>query len=139
MEIFLKMKWSVREAKNGFFITSDNPVVCRISRGTHRPIYRDHGFLNKTAEVTFPLSPKRLLVLMWDESINGVFPISRSQVNHENESRAEHSDKFLYAHFKHKNLMKMAHRYKDSRPGMMSTGFGPEKFAKINVPRKRKK
>jgi len=136
MDILFQMKWSVGEAEHGFLITSDNPVMRRTNRKTHHPIYGDHGFLNKTAQVTFPLSPKRLLILTWKDSISEIFPIPRGHVYDENQGRASHSDKYLYAHIKHKNLMKMAHRFKDSRPSMTTSGFGPEKFAEVRVPRK---
>jgi hypothetical protein len=138
-DIFFRMKWSVGEAEHEFFITSDNPVMRRINRDTYHPVYGDHGFLNKTAQVTFPLSPKRLLVLTWENSINQIFPIPREYVYDENQGRAAHSDRCLYSHIRHKNLMEMAHRFKDSRPDMTTSGFGPKNFAEVRVPRKWKK
>lgn len=139
MEIFLKMKWAVGEAEHGFFITSDNPVMRQTNRKTHHPFYGDHGVLDKTVEVTFPLSPKRLLVLTWKDSFNHIFQIPREYVDGENQRRAAVSDRYLYAHIKHKNLLKISHKFKDSRLGYTTYGFGPEKFADVRVPRKWKK
>lgn len=130
------MKWSVGEAEQGYLITSDNPVMRRIKSDTHHPLYGDHGFLNKTAQVTFPLSPKRLLVLTWEDSSNQIFPIRQEYISDENQARAAHSDRYLYAHVRDRNLMEMALRFKDSRLGITTSGFGPEKFAQVKVPRK---
>jgi Protein of unknown function (DUF4238) len=74
--ILHNMKWSLAEPEHGYFITSDNPLVRRVEAKTYHPIYGDHGFLNKTAEVSFPLSPKLLLLLTWEENakVFGVLP-----------------------------------------------------------------
>lgn len=134
--ILVRMKWSVGEAEQGYLITSDNPVMRRIKSDTHHPLYGDHGFFNRTAQVTFPLSPKRLLVLTWEDSSSQIFPIGQEYINDQNQARAAHSDRYLYAHMQDRNLMEMALRFKDSRLGISRSGFGPEKFAEVRVPRK---
>lgn len=135
-EIIFQMRWSVGEAKHGFFTTSDNPVMRRIDSNTHHPLYGDHGFLNNTVRVTFPLTPKRLLVLTWKEFDNQIFSIPRNYVDDENEARAAHSERYLYAHIKYKQLMNMARKFKGFRPSIQPSGFGPKKFAEVKVPRK---
>ncbi len=130
------MKWSLAAAQHGYFITSDNPLVREVDPKTRHPIYGDHGFTNKTAEVTFPLSPEVLLLLSWDESVRDLGSMERDHVHQVNLVRAAHSDRFLYAHINDKRIAKLAEISKDSRPGMTTGGFGPEKFAPITVARR---
>jgi Protein of unknown function (DUF4238) len=63
--LFLNMKWSILRANQGFFITSDNPVVKEVDPRTRCSFRGDGGFLNETAEVTFPLSREFLLLMSW--------------------------------------------------------------------------
>jgi hypothetical protein len=66
--MFFHMNWHLIEAAEGYFISSDNPLVREVHRDTVHPIYGDGGFLNKTAEVTFPLSQHKLLLLAWSDA-----------------------------------------------------------------------
>lgn len=65
--IFRNMKWTLIEAAHGFFITSDNPVIKDVDPKSVSPFYGDGGFMNKTVEVVFPLSPRRALMMTWRE------------------------------------------------------------------------
>lgn len=78
--ILNKMKWCLVAAEHSYFISSDNPLVREVDPKTHHPIYGDNGFINKTAEVTFPLSPKVLLLLLWDESAPDLGAFERDAV-----------------------------------------------------------
>jgi hypothetical protein len=131
-----EMKWTVIEAQDGYFVTSDNPVVREVDPKTHHPIYGDHGFRNKTAEVTFPLSPKALLLLTWDENVPEHCALQGGHVDSMNEVRAGHSDRYLYAHVRDSRLEQLAAKHKDSRPNVTTDGFGPEKFAPVKVGRR---
>jgi hypothetical protein len=133
-----KMKWCLVAAEHGYFITSDNPLVREVDPKTRHPIYGDDGFINKTAEVTFPLSPKILLLLLWNESARDLGAFERDTVYQVNVVRAAHSDRYLFAHINDKRIAGLADEYKDSRPGMTTEGFGPEKFAPIKVARRSK-
>jgi hypothetical protein len=135
--LIFNMKWSILEAKHGFFITSDNPLIKRVSKGSSHPIYGDGGFANKTVEVTFPLSPELILFLSWKVSINGITPIThRIYVDDINQAIAAQSEQFLYSHVKHSKIQKMAVKFKDSKSTIIMDGFGPKKFAQVKVPRK---
>lgn len=134
--MFFDMNWSLMAPKNGFFITSDNPVVRCVDPKTVHPFYGDHGFLNKTVEITFPLSPKLLLLLTWRRIGAAQVVVEREAVDGWNKVRATHSERHLYAHIEHKNIGKLAQKYKGSRPGMTTSGFGPEKFSEVKVPRR---
>jgi hypothetical protein len=136
--ILYKMKWSLVAAQHGYFITSDNPLVRDVDPKTRHPIYGDHGFINKTAEVTFPLSPMVLLLLSWDESARDLDALERDHVHQVNVMRAAHSERYLFAHVNDKRIAKLADKYKDARPGITTQGFGPEKFAPIKVVRRSK-
>jgi hypothetical protein len=136
--IFDKMKWSLVYARHGYFISSDNPLVREVDPKTRHAIYGDHGFVNTTAEVTFPLSPKVLLLMSWDESARDLGEFGRDRVHQLNVVRAAHSDRFLFAHINDKRIARLAEIYRDSRPEMTTHGFGPEKFAPIKVARRLK-
>jgi len=136
--ILNKMKWCLVAAQHGYFITSDNPLVREVDPKTRHPIYGDHGFMNKTAEVTFPLSPKILLLLLWDETARDLGAFERDHVHQVNVVRAAHSDRYLYAHINDKRIAELADEYKNSRPGVTTGGFGPKKFAPIKVARRSK-
>jgi hypothetical protein len=133
-----KMKWTLVEAKHGYFITSDNPLVRQIDPATHHHIYGDHGFMNKTAKITFPLSPKVLLLMSWNKSAPDFDTVGREVVDEVNVVRATHSDRYLFAHIKDKRLAKLAGAHKNSRPDITMHGFGPKEFAPISVARRSK-
>jgi hypothetical protein len=137
--MLFQMKWTLIEADHGYFITSDNPLVRWVDPITRHPIYGDHGFENKTAEVTFPLSPKKLLLLSWQKELAEAASFPREHVDYENEKRAEHSDRFLHSHVQYKRIRTLAEKYKNSRPGMTTGGYGPRTFAPIAIARRSKK
>jgi hypothetical protein len=134
--ILFNMKWSIAVPAHGFFITTDNPLVRQVDPKTRHPIYGDHGFANKTAEVIFPLSPQRLLLMSWEEGTPDIGAFERAHVEQINRALAAHSDPYLYSHIRHKRLKELAAEFKDSRPMMTTQGFGPKKFAKIEVARR---
>jgi hypothetical protein len=49
-----EMNWSLVEAKHGFFVTSDNPVVKWVDPRTVHPIRGDGGFKNPTPKSHWP-------------------------------------------------------------------------------------
>jgi hypothetical protein len=98
------MKWSLAFAEHGYFITSDNPLVREVDPKTCRAFYGDHGFLNKTAEVSFPLSPRLVLLLSWDGNASTLGWLDRDNVRKANAARAAHSERYLFAHIKDKQL-----------------------------------
>jgi hypothetical protein len=130
--MFFHMNWYLIDAAEGYFISSDNPLVREVRRDTVHPIYGDHGFLNKTAEVTFPLSPHRLLLMAWsDEPRRASVPLD--SVRRANMARAAQSDRFLYTHLKSAEIEQLAAQFRDSRPGVTTDGAGPKKYGKVTV------
>jgi hypothetical protein len=136
--LFLEMKWSLIVAEHGYFITSDNPVVRSVDPITRHPVMGDHGFYNKTAEVSVSLSPKMLLVMSWNKDALELGVLERDHVHHTNRILAAHSERYLYAHIRDRRLARLATEFKDSRPGMTTLGPGPKKFAAIKVSRRRR-
>lgn len=127
------MKWTLADVGEGYFITSDNPVVCWVDPQTCHPIYGDHAFLNKTVEVTFPLSPNKLLLLSWQREVPARASFPREQVELANAARAAHSERYLYAHLHDEKIARLAAEHKDLRPVTTTEGFGPDTFAPIEV------
>ena len=137
-ELFFDMNWFTIRAAQGFFITSDNPVVREVDPRTRHPFYGDHGFVNETAEVTFPLSREILLLMAWSDRRRKE-ALDRQAVDMANRARAAHSDRYLYSHIRHKYVERLCFEFKDSRPAMKTEGFGPDKFASIKVSRRSNK
>ncbi len=130
--MFFHMNWYLIEAAEGYFISSDNPLVREVRRDTVHPIYGDGGFLNKTVEVTFPLSPHKLLLLAWSDAPRRA-SVPLDSVRRANQARAAHSDRFLYAHLKSAEIEQLAAQFRDSRPGITTDGAGPKKYGKVTV------
>ncbi len=134
--IFFNMEWAVVKPRHGFFITSDNPLVREVDPKTRHPIYGDHGFLNKTAQVIFPLSPQRLLLISWKKSEPGIKIVERKFVDAITRSLAANSDRYLFSHIEHKAIKALATEFKNSRPNMTTQGLGPKKFAETRLVRR---
>lgn len=122
--LLFQMTWSIIAPRRGFFVTSDNPLIRDVDPATRHPIYGDHGFLNKTAQVLMPLSPDRLLFMSWNKDFSGKAVCEPNQVDGVNRALAEKSDRYLYAHAYSKELLELSAEFKDSRPQMTTEGFG---------------
>lgn len=134
--IFYNMKWSILEVTNGFVVTTDNPLIRDVNPKTRHPIYGDQGFMNKTAQVIFPLSPRKVMFMSWLQDALESAAIDRRRVDGLNQALAANSDQFLYAHMHDKSIVKLAEKHKESRPTMTTKGYGPKEFAAIEVPRR---
>lgn len=136
-DIFLQMKWSVALAKHHYFITCDNPIYRAIDPKSHDGIYGDGGLLNETAQISFPVSTKRLLLLTWKGSWRSEFELRREHVAAQNRRRAFAAERELYAHIRHKALVKLAVSFKDKRPQIRADSLaGAKGFGKVVVPRR---
>ena len=87
--IFLDTNWSLVDAGSGFYITSDNPLLRMVPRPRPR---RDFGFRHKTMEVTFPLSPRRMLLLTYEKPPADRWVASKETVREQNEGRASNCE-----------------------------------------------
>jgi hypothetical protein len=136
--ILFDMRWSIMTARDGFFITSDNPVVREVDPASISPFYGDGGFLNVTAEVTFPLSPSKLLFLSLSDAKRRTI-LAPPYLDFANKARAVHSDQYLFADRKSSAIAQLCQDFRDARPGMTTSGFGPKKFGPIKGQRRRDK
>jgi hypothetical protein len=134
--IFFSMGWSLVHPKHGYFITSDNPLARASDPKLHSPTFGDGGFLNKTVEVTFPLSPSTMLLMTWADNPLPLFEVAREAVEGWNMMRAAHAERFLYAHIHDKRVAQLAAQQKESRPSMVMESRGPKKFAKTVIRRR---
>jgi len=134
--ILFNMNWSLIGAAEGSFITSDNPLVRWVEPNTRHPIYGDHGFQNKTAEVTVPLTPQLLLLMAWRTDFPPLAVLLGDAVAYYNDMRAWFAEEYLYAHTDSEDLRRLAAKHKGSRVRMTTQGFGPDKFADVEIPRR---
>lgn len=137
-EILHAMKWSLVSPERGYFFTSDNPLV-RVSRRTHHTARSDGGFKDKNAEVFFPLTPRAQLLLHWQGDAPDRGLLRRRLVDGSNAERAMTSEQYLFAHIRDERILRLAIKFRHSRPEIEMSGFGPPKFAKIEMPRRMKK
>jgi Protein of unknown function (DUF4238) len=130
------MTWSIVTPVHGFFITSDNPLIIGVDPNTDYPVDGDGDFLKKTAQVIFPLSPQSLLLMSCAKSAPEAGIFERDQMVRINRALAAHSERYLYAHIRHKRLQALATEFKNLHPGITTQGFGPDKFAETKVRRR---
>ena len=123
------MKWTVVAARDGYFVSSDNPVVREVHHESVSSMYGDGGFMNPTAEVTFPLSPKKLFLASWREA-SRLSELPSVLVVRANQCRASQSNRYLYAHVKDARVLDLAALFCDSRSGMTLSDVDPQKFAR---------
>jgi hypothetical protein len=134
-KIFFAMKWSILTPETGYFITSDNPITRQVHKDSIHPFYGDGGFSNKTVEVSYPLSPKRMLLLIWTDLPTSI-PCPKDFVDRLNSARAGHAERYLYAHIHDRRIVRLAQKFKSMRSEIKISGLRPKKFAKIVVPRR---
>jgi hypothetical protein len=134
--LFFEMGWTLAHPVHGYFITSDNALTRAVDPKSVSPFYGDGGFVNKTVEVTFPLSPKVMLLMTWAEKPRPQLEAPREATDGWNRARASQAERFLYGHIDDKRIAQLAAEQAHSRPGMTTQGFGPKKFAKTTIRRK---
>lgn len=134
--MFFDMTWTVSSLITGFLFTSDNPILKQYAKGSFHPAYGDGGFLNETVRVSFPLSPKKLLTLSWVKSAPSHSYVTRPYAESLNEARAAQSERFLYAHIHHKNILKLAAKYAATKRTMQMQGLRPKNLAAVKVVRR---
>ena len=136
-ELFYKMKWSLMRAERHFFITCDNPIYRAVDPKTRHPIRGDYGLLNKTAEITFPISPKRVLLMHWEQEAPRECVLPLQWVENENRKRVRCAERQVFAHLEHKKLARQVAKFTQKTPLVRSAGFQDSKgFGDVKVPRK---
>lgn len=134
MPLVHDMAWSVVEPERGFIISSDNPV-CRVVIGPRLPM-GDGGFLHKNVEVSFPLSPKRMLLMSWHKGLPPMFEVSREFIDGRNILRVQHAESEVYSHLMHANTRRLVDRYAKHRLSMAGGTMPGQKLMETKVPRR---
>jgi Protein of unknown function (DUF4238) len=133
-EIFLGMTWCIFESPDQHLITSDNPVVRVNPIQDEHSIYGDGGFMNKRSNVSFPLSPSRILGLAWlPESPKGICRVDKQQGRLFNRQRAHFAERYLYASRRDEGIGMLGQKFKN--PGLRFRVTGQEKLAPVEVKR----
>jgi hypothetical protein len=128
-DAFLEMTWVLVQPKSHYFITTDSPVIVRSLGG---------DFQHPSTQVTFPISPKRLLLLEWRRKKPDQHgTMSKDQVLLENETRAQQSEQYLFSHIEDNRITKLAESFKSTRAGSdkPQSGTAP-RFGGVVVPKK---
>lgn len=114
-------EWHVCRAMQGQLVTSDNPVVRFVPPDGSYGAYGDGGFMNRAAEITFPLSPTKLLLIAgFDESgtRGEVKALGLDGVRVANELRAHAAEKYVYAATRDDDVGALAVKHRDSKQRM---------------------
>ena len=132
--IFYNMKWSLAYPREGYFITSDNPIVRRTDPATRHPAMGDGGFRTRQRKRRFRCRDV-MLITSWDQSARDRGTLDVDTVNALNELRSIHADRYLYAHANDAAVTSLAEKFKNKRPAVKSRGYGPPNFAPTKVGR----
>jgi hypothetical protein len=137
-KLFLQMKWSTVRTEQHYFITCDNPVFRAIDPGAVHPIYGDHGLLNETAEITFPVSKRAALLLHWDKGYAPEEVVPGEWVKNENRKRAYCAESRIYAHAFSADAIRMANAFRNSKFQVRNLGVPDMRaYQGVVVPRRR--
>ena len=134
--LFLRMKWSLANAGQHYFITGDTPIYWVVDPKTVHPSGMGNGLINKTVEVTFPISTKRLLILHWEWEGSAEAVMPREYVRKENGKRAHWADQEVYAHVGTDALQRLVNKHKGTRQDIEAAGMAEKGFGEVKVPRR---
>lgn len=132
-ELFLSMKWSLARAEHHYFVTCDTPIHLAVDP---RTMPGGYGLANKTAEITYPVSTQRLIMLHWEHEAPYEIGLPRDWVRNENRKRAYCADKEVYAHIKHKSIQRLVTNFKRDRIEVSGTSIAKKGFGDVIVPRR---
>lgn len=115
--IFHQMHWAFLETSDDmYFLTSDNPLYYMDS--THKPgSFYGVGLLNKSIEVTFPISKNLMFLGTWEGS-EGYLPATEKIRDILNRRTITSAKDFVFAPENSIELSKLVQKYKGSAPRM---------------------
>jgi hypothetical protein len=108
--------WHVIESVAEPFITCDNPVCRWVPPDSVHPIYGDGGFVNRRAEISYPLSARRLLLLTGEPIGQSILYANTQAVWSQNELRVMDAEDHVFADRKDESITALVKKYKDHRP-----------------------
>jgi hypothetical protein len=135
--IFFKMNWTVMRAQAPrYFITSDNPVVFRVPVQHRDPVLGGGGLMDPKVQLTFPLSADRCLLATWEERAPKEITLDADRVKFTNKMRAVYARRFLFGPIRDAGVEALGVKYKDRRPSLKISGFGPADYSPVSLRRK---
>lgn len=96
----------------------------------------DGGFIHKQVEVSFPLSPKRMLLMSWHKGLPPTSKVSREFINERNILRVQCAENEVYSHLMHANTERLVGRYAKYRLNMAGGTMQGQKLMETKVPRR---
>lgn len=123
--LYERYDWFIIKCAEQHFITSDNPAVL-VPTKNQKNNYSKAGFLLKDVQLSFPLSPEKMLVLdhphdgahykNLPSNMNiGVIDICKKDAKHYNKIRAKFADRALYSSKKDDGIRQLG--VKHTQPG----------------------
>ena len=99
MEAIYEMEWGVAHVRDGFLLTSDNPIAAHARKELviSSTTKIDDITFDASSKFDFSLSPHKLLVMQW-QKLPSSFTLAPNMLNFVNESRQIRSDRFIYSH-----------------------------------------
>lgn len=117
--LLYERSWVIAEALEGRFVTSDNPVCRWVPAETISPIYGDGGFANPRAQISFPLSSTKLLIIAGVPQVETVLPIDGAEVLNFNRIRAAYAEDLVFADRNDAAISAMVEEFRGERPRML--------------------
>ena len=132
-QLLYDRNWYLVDAFEDFFISSDSPVFRWVSEEYSDPLRGDGGFSNPMAEVSVPLSPRRMLLITGQKMPHQHIVVPAEHVWELNKARAIEAERFLYSHVRDDRVMKLAVEHNTTRERFVIEGAGP--FPEVKVTR----
>lgn len=128
--ILYERNWFVCTPLTGYFISSDHPVYRGSPRAPDDEVKVDGGFMDEKAEVSFPLSPDRLLIIIANGPAKEGEPmvLMPEQVEAANQMRSYAAERYVYSHRRDDDVGKQAieQRGHQLRLGIIGPGEMPD-------------
>jgi hypothetical protein len=130
-QLFYDRNWYLVDAFEDFYISSDSPVFRWVSEEYSDPLRGDGGFANPMAEVSVPLSPRRMLLITGQHIAQEHIVVPAEHVWELNKARAIEAERFLYSHVRDDRVMKLAVEHNATRERFVIEGAGPSSEVKV--------
>lgn len=93
------------------------------------------GFIHKNVEVSFPLSPKHMLLMSWHKDLPPTFKVSREFINQRNILRVQSAENEVYSHLNHVNTQRIVDKYAKHRRDILGGTMQGQRLMETKVPR----
>jgi Protein of unknown function (DUF4238) len=144
------MNWSLVTPRNGYFVTSDHPVVFASSDVIKDTLDEVGDFNRPEATISFPLSPNKLLVVHWGQTLSHTWLCNKQIVRPDgtcnshglgylNGLRAAHAEQYIYAHLYDERIQRWSRKWVSSAYGhKLSDSIGFDRQRERSVIRRRR-